>query len=179
MPCSMARAVGQSEVLFGVDRVVGRVAGARGMLGPELPGAFAPLVCRPNSTQAVPDFPHLPSRSIYTRSRTITFAASPNQRTTRCAPARGQAALGGGSTAGDFSNRNARVRLPVSEAKPSTRITGGFSYPTTFIRPADGASRRAFWSFFFLSFSGVSSCSSLSSLSSSSSPSPTLGQHTT
>lgn len=38
----MARAVGQSEVLFGVDRVVGRVAGAGGMLGPELPGAFAP-----------------------------------------------------------------------------------------------------------------------------------------
>jgi len=56
----------------------------------------------------------------------------------------GQAALGGGSTAGDFSNRNAWVRLPVSEAKFSTRITGRFSYPTTSIRPADGASRRAF-----------------------------------
>ena len=39
----------------------------------------------------------------------------------------GQAALGGGSTAGDFSNRNARVRLLVSEAKFSTRITGRFS----------------------------------------------------
>ena len=56
----------------------------------------------------------------------------------------GQAALGGGSTAGDFSNRNAWVRLPVSEAKFSTRTTGRFSYPTTSIRPADGASRRAF-----------------------------------
>ncbi len=74
----------------------------------------------------------------------------PNQRTTRCAPARGQAALGGGSTAGDLSNRNARVRLPGSEEKLSTRITGEFSYPPTSSRPARGVGWRAFWLFFFV-----------------------------
>ena len=36
-----------------------------------------------------------------------------------------------------------RVRLPTSEAK-SLKIIKGFSYPTTLIRPANGASRGAF-----------------------------------
>jgi len=52
----------------------------------------------------------------------------PNERTTRHAHRRVVKRLWAeGQTAGDFGNRNAWVRLPGSEAKFSTRITGRFS----------------------------------------------------
>jgi len=124
---------------------------------------------QPSEVKAPQDSRSFLDHTLYTPCRRVTFAASPNQRTTRCAPARGQAALGGGSTAGDFSNRNAWVRLPVSEAKFSTRITGRFSYPPTSSLPARGAGWRAFWSPVFHCFYAVHGTKV---------PSPTSGRET-
>jgi len=85
-----------------------------------------PPVLHPNSTtpRTCPGT-FLPSHALYRAGLAPQLSPPPpingslRQAHRRC----GQAALGGRSTAGDFSNRNARVRLPVSEAKFSTRIT--------------------------------------------------------
>ena len=115
-----------------------------------------PPVFHPTLTPSPPAYlPH--PHAVYIPPPTLQLSPPPpNQRTIfgKRTGAVVKRLWAEGSSAGDFSNRNVAGSTPGQRSKTlSTRITGGFSYPTTTSRPARGVSRRAFCGFIFLVFS--------------------------